>query len=159
MNLLSNLLNRVNRNLRMQYICGSVYRSNSTKSLRNVSNTVIHIQIRNFPIDPTGFDKLPEFLDETSQGVQLLHELRKLLFVIVLIIADDIGQVIHDLLVLLYQILQKTNKRQIQPLLKLIIEFFLDIPKPFIEFFGGVDILFQFHPSMVYLDQLMNAHQ
>lgn len=159
MNLLSNFLNGVDRNLRMQYIRGSVYRSNSTKSLRDVSNTIIHIQIRNFTIDPTGFDKLPEFLDETSQGVQLLHEFRKLLFVIVLIIADDIGQIIHDLLVLLDQLLQKTNKRQVQHLLKLIIQFFFDIPKPFIKFFGGVDILFQFHPSMVYLDQLMNAHQ
>lgn len=81
------------------------------------------------------------------------------MLVIVLIIADDIGQIIHDLLVLLDQLLQKTNKREIQLLLKLCIQFFFNIPEAFIELFGGVDILLQFHPSMVDLDQLMDAHQ
>lgn len=53
MNLLSNFLNGVNCNLRMEYIRGSIYRSNSTKSLRDVSNAIVHIQIRYFSINST----------------------------------------------------------------------------------------------------------
>ena len=81
------------------------------------------------------------------------------MFVVVLVVADNICEVVNDFLIILDQFGKKGQEVLIQPCLKVLIDILFNLAKPFIELFGRIDIFFQFHPSVVDLDKFMYAHE
>lgn len=69
--------------------------------MRNVPNTVVHIQIGTFPINSARFDKLAKLLDKSLQSVESRCVRRYRLVNIVLIVANDVGEIVEDVLILL----------------------------------------------------------
>lgn len=80
----------------MEDVCGAVDGRNTTEGLRDVSYSVVNVEIRDFSIDTTRFYEFSEFLNESFEGVKPACEDRNGLVVVILVVAYDISEVIHD---------------------------------------------------------------
>jgi hypothetical protein len=124
----------------------------SAESLRNVTNSIVNVKIGNLAVDAAALYELAKLFYEAAQSVEVFGEDGDRSFVVVLVIADDICEIVHYLLVFLHQLLQKGEERVFQLLLELHVQLFLDVSKPLVELLSRVVVLGQLLIAMEDLD-------
>ncbi len=153
------LLNGVNLQFRMKYISRPKNTGNPTKSLRNIPNTIINIQIRPFSINSTGHDKFAELLHKAAQLISLLHMLRNRLIIRVLIVAYYVHEIVDYFLVLFCEFLQEWQKMAMDAGWELVVYFGTYLSKSFVELFCWVLVLLDLHVKMENLYQSVQWSQ
>ena len=145
----------------MENVSASENRSNPTVGLRNISCSIIHIEVRPFSIYTTRLEKFPKPIDEPINCVIFIQVLGQLFSFFelqaILIIADNVCNIVNDLLIIFSQFGQKSHKRFVQDFKELIIKFLIHIAKLFVEFFGGVLIFIHFLVFIVDLSKTMEC--
>ena len=75
----------------MQNVDGCKYGCNSAIGLRDISNSIVNVEVRDLAIDSTRGDELTELCDEGFEAVALDGMLGNRFLVVVLVVADDVG--------------------------------------------------------------------
>ena len=84
----------------VKYKCTAKYRGYPAKSLRNISNSIVHVQIWTFTVNSAWVDKFAEPLNEVFDLKGFLQMARNRFIVAMLVVADDVCDEIHDFFVL-----------------------------------------------------------
>jgi hypothetical protein len=146
------ILDGINGDFRVKDVGRAVNGCDSAESLRNVTNSIVNVKIGNLAVDAAALYELAKLFYEAAQSVEVFGEDGDRSFVVVLVIADDICEIVHYLLVFLHQLLQKGEERVFQLLLELHVQLFLDVSKPLVELLSRVVVLGQLLIAMEDLD-------
>ena len=136
----------------MENVSRPEYGGNSTKSLRNISNAIVHIQIRRFSIDPTWRYKFSKFFNKVFQCVWFLCMFRYVFIDIILIVADYVRHEIDNFLVFFCYFLQKWQKVIIQVIFKIVVHLLTHLAESFVELFCWILVLLNVHMAMEKFD-------
>ena len=122
----------------------------SAVGLRNVSYSIVNIEIGNLPIDSARFDEFAKFDDESFECIRLSGMFRNGSIIVVLIVADDIGEKIDNFFIFLHHFLQKGQEGIIDIAEKVVIQFLVDGYHIFIELFCWIHVQLYIQVFLVY---------